>query len=642
MSYLDLPRLHFSGLFYAGPNTINNVTENYTPSVQIEDSAGQYLPVAGWNANGVAQWWLEECSVWSGVDPAGHAITSGDPVIGAAVETPSPKTPKTAPNEGFLDIAKMVDLDPDQQGRSELYGIRLFVTLPGGAGFTGQLTVPNLRQLNPRIPVSGGSWTAVGSWMGVLQNVSWIRDVSGSALLSSLKASAGAGISVKLTVDLHQNNPRNQFTSGDLFCYGRILGVIGPALAGELAQVVPGRCLVAPPAPRPESAPVESAVSRRSAVPAREAAAAKAESIGLRRSVSSALEAGPLAVPVSPWNPAFAVLRKAGSQASVHVDIGGSILLTVQTSSGRPVATGEFEVSQGISVGVINSSTNVFQAFANGNLSFTPQYQQLASMSKNCVLVKNSGVFTVPLTASEASLANGSPLAITVNGQLVLSEPATGLWMDVSPSTERLETNGSATAQVMVRKFGTPFASQQPPVTPQVLVFEWEQQGDGSWNASLNPSTDLQVTVGATDANGLATVTTRPAIQTFTVPAIRQPLDSQVYYIDLVDAQQNPIGDGGATLSVLLWRPYQAPAQPGWQDVAAIFGAYARLYPGMKARMDISDQPTVKSSAADIRDRMLSPITDPAHMPVTRDLSPSKVKMIVTWLNQFLSQSASA
>lgn len=28
MSYLDLPRLHFSGLFFTNPNTINNVTQN--------------------------------------------------------------------------------------------------------------------------------------------------------------------------------------------------------------------------------------------------------------------------------------------------------------------------------------------------------------------------------------------------------------------------------------------------------------------------------------------------------------------------------------------------------------------------------------------------------------------------------------
>jgi hypothetical protein len=31
------------------------------------------------------------------------------------------------------------------------------------------------------------------------------------------------------------------------------------------------------------------------------------------------------------------------------------------------------------------------------------------------------------------------------------------------------------------------------------------------------------------------------------------------------------------------------------------------------------------------------PVSDPAYMPVTRDLSPSKVEMIVTWLKSLLA-----
>ena len=64
MSYLDFPRLHFSGLFFTNPNTINNTTDNYTPGVSLTvppPPPDQYdMNVAGWNALGVAQWWLEE------------------------------------------------------------------------------------------------------------------------------------------------------------------------------------------------------------------------------------------------------------------------------------------------------------------------------------------------------------------------------------------------------------------------------------------------------------------------------------------------------------------------------------------------------------------------------------------------------
>ena len=182
MSYLDLPRIHFGGLFFTGPNTINNITPNYEASTKLEGPNNQYIPqVAGWNALGVAQWWLEECTVLSAVGPDGTAVTGGDPLIGGTVQSPSPSTPLQDGSGANLGIAKMVDLDPDQQGRSALFGVNLFVTLPNGAGFSGALSVAELRQLNPRIQVQGsGSWSAVGTWMGVLQNVTWTGDISSS------------------------------------------------------------------------------------------------------------------------------------------------------------------------------------------------------------------------------------------------------------------------------------------------------------------------------------------------------------------------------------------------------------------------------------------------------------------------------
>ena len=60
MSYLDLPRIHFAGLFFAGPGTINNMTTNYEPDAPIEKPAGKYTPIAGWNPPGVSQFYLQQ------------------------------------------------------------------------------------------------------------------------------------------------------------------------------------------------------------------------------------------------------------------------------------------------------------------------------------------------------------------------------------------------------------------------------------------------------------------------------------------------------------------------------------------------------------------------------------------------------
>ena len=309
MSYLDLPRIHFGGLFFTGPNTIGNITPNYEASTKLEGANNQYIPqVAGWNALGVAQWWLEECTVLSAVGPDGAAVTSGDPLIGGTVQSPSPSTPLQDGSGAALGIAKMVDLDPDQQGRSALFGVNLFVTLPNGAGFWGALSVAELRQLNARVPVGGtGSWSAVGTWMGVLQNVTWTGDISSSPLLVALKAASGLGISVRFTADLHQNNPKNLLTPGDLFCYGRMMGSFGPTQANELAQVLPGRQLAMPPAPPTPPAPNAAVMLRKT--PARVAVVATAAAM--------AAPAPPAPSPMA--NPGFALTRTNQSGTLLHV-----------------------------------------------------------------------------------------------------------------------------------------------------------------------------------------------------------------------------------------------------------------------------------------------------------------------------------
>jgi hypothetical protein len=211
--------------------------------------------------------------------------------------------------------------------------------------------------------------------------------------------------------------------------------------------------------------------------------------------------------------------------------------------------------------------------------------------------------------------------------------------MDVSISSERLECGGDQTgaAQIMVRTFGNPPpAGTAPPVTVSIQPTR----------AGALP-TDLSLNFGTTDANGLAEIDTTVNVSSVTLPPVRQPLDSTVYYVFLSDPAGNVIGDGSPApppssggppppLSVLLWNPFQVPESPSWTDVGAVLTAYARLYPGMKSILDISNEQTVEASAPAMLAHMDLPISDPAYMPVTRDLSPSKVQMIVNWLKSLL------
>lgn len=664
MSYLDLPRIQFGGLFYTNPSTTNNYWPSYNQQVQLTDSTGQYLSNAqqggpsGWNAAGVAQLWLSECSVLSAVGPAGTAV-SGDPVVGAAVQTPSPQTPQTTPDgKGYYDIAKLVDLDPLQQTRSRGYGLRIFLKLPNGeGGFSGKLSVPELRYMGQRVNVPWGSWAYVGNWMGMLSEVRWFGDISGSAFLQQFQKASKDGIAFKIAMDLHQNSDATRMLTGDMFCYGRILGIMGPALPGELAQVVPGRILSTPPKQRaqPRTLTAEAATEGTSALEAELRTRlgntigksidelAKLAGTGDEDTAGASLRNTPAAAEAAaapaPWNTVFALVRQVGSNSLLHLDLSFAILLNhgwkkVQNGAAfpateLPTSDGTFVVDSGIQVGVLTSSG--VQPLSNGAVSFANQYQQLNSPNKTCKLIKNSGMVDVPLTDAEAKLLVNSPLVITVNGTPVLQEPDSGYFMDLSLDSLRLYSGQDTTIQVMARKFGQPLPVGSKPVTWVVL------------DQNNVPITDNQITLAyasPTDANGLATLkVTATSSQDIVIPLSRGPLDSLVFFAYLLGPDHQPIADGNSNynLSVLFWPPFQAPATPTWaQDVGPILKAYARLYPGMKDRLDIGNETTVKGFARAMYEHMAAPFDDPAYMPVTRDLAPPKVQMILDWLKPYL------
>lgn len=641
MSYLHLPRIQFGGLFFANPSTINNFDNSFNPSVPLTDSQGAYVsvpmggPPAGWNAVGVAQIWLSECKVLSAVGPSGTWVD--DPVVGAAVESPSPTTPKTDGTGGYYDIAKLVDLDPDQQGRSAVYGLRIYVTLPDGGGFSGLATIPELQFLETRAvfptppPIRRSSWGAVGTWMGQITEVDWAVNASSSPFLAQFQEACQQGIAFKLTVDLHQNNPTTRFTPGNIFCYGRVLGSLGPILPGELAQVWPGRQIAVPP---PPSAALESVAPGAEAEPAAPIRTIDDFVEQSASEVESALESVAAATPPPAWYTAPALVSQAEGGPMLHIDLGGSLRLQASVANGAWISDGKFLNDSGISVGVLTSGGTI-QDLAHGQVSFASQYQLLASQNKQVNLLTSAGLVDIPLEPAEASLVASSPLAIKVDGATILQEPASGLFLGSQPFSLRLEPGTSSTVQIMARKLGAPIVGQKP-VTWQVFPFT-----DGG-TSSASPS-DLSISWdGPTDAHGIATLTISTIGGSLTLPSTRIPMDSLVYYVYFLDSTGQLIGDGygsapnpnttSGSVSVLRFQPYTAPADPSWADAGPVLQAYARLYPGMKDRLDIGDPATVKGFAKSILARMVLPFLDPAYMPVTRDLSPAKVDMLVAYL----------
>ncbi len=225
MSYLDVPRIHFAGAFTANPSTINNSPANYwatgnTPPRTLDPS---------WNAYGSAAWTVD-ATVTSVVDSSGTLHTSGD-IVGAAVQS--------VPGKSGVP-AKLVDLDVDQQARTQLFGLYLQVTPPDGdapilTGYFGD----GARLLNlwpGRIPQSTGDNVFGGAFQSVL-TVRETGDVDASSVAGELLA-GGSELSIRISVYGYvDDNTSPSFTSG------RIVGTVGRQGADEPRHMAGARFL---------------------------------------------------------------------------------------------------------------------------------------------------------------------------------------------------------------------------------------------------------------------------------------------------------------------------------------------------------------------------------------------------------------
>jgi mannose-6-phosphate isomerase-like protein (cupin superfamily) len=90
----------------------------------------------------------------------------------------------------------------------------------------------------------------------------------------------------------------------------------------------------------------------------------------------------------------------------------------------------------------------------------------------------------------------------------------------------------------------------------------------------------------------------------------------------------------------VVWSPYQYADMPNptWErQVRPIFDQYMRIYPGMKKIMDLTNLSLVQGNLQALLDVLSLPFEAPHRMPVTRDLSPQKIEVIKTWLQNQLS-----
>jgi len=231
MSYLHPIRLHFAGRFRADVSTVNNDPQHFnnktfTPDIQLPQVPGDDR--GWWQPAGTGAWRLLDCTVTRACRSDGsHAsAATADAAVGLLVR-----------ESGDRSSAKIVDLDPDQQGVSMIFG--LTVRLVDGQACTlmrGDFEPAAFFDLHRGRSSGGGDAGACAYFQSVLKNVEW-GDVSASPCLTQMKQTTTANmLSIKFMTDGYR-------MGGPQRGYGRLVGTIGPYLSGEPRTFVIGRHL---------------------------------------------------------------------------------------------------------------------------------------------------------------------------------------------------------------------------------------------------------------------------------------------------------------------------------------------------------------------------------------------------------------
>jgi hypothetical protein len=632
LSYLDVPRIHFSGLFYTAPGNLNNDITNYNLEKDpLNFGTGMYM-----YPDGTAQFYLSNCVVNSVVDSDGNLWSDPghDSLVGASVTSPGPLTQKPDGKGGHHGLAKLVDLDPNMMSRSELYGFRIYVDSAGG-GFSGPLAAPpQLRDLwfgrgngkgldDERKQILNGLQLAVGTWHQRLKIETWTKPPDkASPVWEFLNKNSNGALDVKISVDMFQTWRKNQFTEGDRFGYGRLVGVIGRALDGEPTEFVPGRRLYAFQ---------------------EQARAAKMGPAITREDAEEVIRgAGPSVA----WNRAD--LRVCGSDND---------LLIVDLYNGAPLKIeGEGKLETGSDVVL---AWRGGEKLENGKVSFEYFEPDPATRKlKEAFWPAHSAIFQIKLTKDEREKIKSTPLEIRVDGRTVLRENSNGVYVNIDRPSIRLEPHSKDEVfDVFSYTFGQPSPSPKKDLTFQTNLYI---EGDETTDPEEKPTTIFTATPGEPTGPGRFQlhVKTGPAVPLTEMTKVRKPLDSFLCFLE-VTGKDFQVGDAGDTpplpfISLLFWQNHKSVVDgkvidnPVWVneekqkkkdpdrrgEIYPIMLMYARLFPGMVSILDISNLAMVKIYVDALIDRFSRDRTDPGFMPVSRDLSPSSVTMILTFLNR--------
>jgi hypothetical protein len=636
MSYLDPPRLHFAGQFWTNPSTINNATENYDPSeVYNNNPPSDTNPNSvWWNQMGQAFFKIPSGTVTSAVAKDGQALLASgdDPIVGATLENVLQGSP-------MAQFGKLVDLDPDQQGRSLVVGVSIQISIPlePGVSLLGDIRPMTIIDLWGRVTGGGaqGIESAGAMFQSVLENLHWNGiATTRSAFLRQLYAASPNMLSIKFTFDGYNGD----ITSPQFAC-GRMVGAIGPYVTGEpIHFLAKRRVFTGAESVQKFYPPSGNTPSPMNAAPFQ--LSGRKLVIDLANSVpTTAGHQGPFA--------------DLGTVSAVIDPLGANTVLNPPLFSSADeythrfnLAAGIFELDLGANAGLLANKPLAIQIVPPTPVEGTVKGTAATRLKQGLDLAEFGKLPGNCPAAPTIALAEGqSGYFACVDLNALRLEAGAPSWSTASESG--VDVTCDAFVPLLATKWGEPAQGLVINITVTINQYQFHNAEGELYNINNDPMSAIswsqQVT---TDANGRAAISfTAMGLDPSQKTARRQFVDGQLYFFthDYSMDTSGPALPGSQWLgrpqpiSLLVFENRADVANPTWwQNIQPILFQYARLYPFMRSLIDLSDYAALTNSAFSIPTKIQAaislPRTHPAYMPVTRDLSVGKTKMILTWI----------
>ena len=563
MSYLGPLRLHFAGQFQADPSTVNNAvrhfdTAHFRPEYQALD------PLLSWRPNGTGAFRLLACKVTS-VSYGDGTVSRRDPVVGMFIGDAAARV-----------SAKIVDVDPQQQLASQIWGLIVRLTDGGRDFFTGPFEVAPFADIWMGRAMARGEFgdTALSSfYQSVIGPVKW-GDTGHSKFLMQLRRAARKGmLSIKFNLDGFDMNP-----ASPRFTLGRIVGTIGPWLRDEPKHFVLGRQLM----PQLQGHDPVGQLNFMQAVVDRET----------KRVIADFGNALPTSRPGGPLydcgHVQLGYLEDSGAFHSLgRVDY--KTPLWYETTAGIQ----RFPHDRKLTAAELKALKDHPLAIAqNGEVILQENYDGIHVRADDFVLRMQPGdKKKVEIWASQY----GKPLP---KAKLVAFHDTSGF----QPSGE------GSLPMPHPPDFGIPH---------RALTFQKTLVTGRNGRATMKLAAgDPGNPRGYIDGQ---------------IYGIRYMLRSIARQV-----KKNPaFGWNPADfISVRVYDAFRVKRHPTWYDLEPIFKLYANLFPVMKHIVDLSSYASIVANAHLLAFSFGLPVDDPNSMPVTRDLSHAKRQAILRWLKR--------